>query len=217
MSRSALLAPSFVMALLLTGTAACAQTMNLMQTRRGLDATAVATRLAAVERLGDIGVAADAQRLQARLSDRNENVRSSATTSMWQIWSRSGDPAIDALLVQGLGEMRARRLEDALAIFDEVVRRKPDFAEGWNRRATVKHLLGRHAEALQDAAEALKRNPIHFGALVTTGESHLALGHRDRALAAFRQALQINPHLGSAAEAVRRLEEPAAKPRRSTS
>lgn len=193
--------------LALTGTQALAQpAMNLAQARRGLEAPAVPARLAAVERLGELGTMADSPRLMPRLSDADENVRDAATTSIWQIWGRSGDPAVDALMARGLERMRSVRLEEALAVFDEVVRRKPEFAEGWNKRAAVKQLLGRHASALRDAAEALQRNPAHFGALASAGHSHLALGDRPRALAAFRGALTLNPHLGAVAQAVRELE-----------
>lgn len=202
--------------LLLPAAAHPAEALSAAQARHGLEARVASVRLAAVERLGEIGGPADAQRLVARLDDADERVRGSATSALWQIWSRSGDPAIDALFARGLEQMRSVRLEEAAVTFDTVVRRKPAFAEGWNKRATVHYLLGRNAESLRDCAEVLKRNPIHFGALSGAAQNHLALGEPERALAYFRRALKVNPHLENAAEAVQMLEEQLGARRRST-
>jgi tetratricopeptide (TPR) repeat protein len=203
-------------ALLLAALGAAAQTLSLPQARRGLDAAGAQVRLAAVERLGEIGSMADADRLVPRLADAEEEVRASATTSLWRIWSRSGDPAIDALFARGLAEMQGGRLDDALATFSGIVRRKPAFAEGWNKRATVLFLLGRHTESLKDCDEVVKRNPNHFGALSGAAQNHLALGDPERALAWYRRALKVNPGLTDAEETLRALEERIAAKRRST-
>ena len=69
-----------------------------------------AARLAGVERLAEIGPMADADRVLDRLGDADPRVRSAAEASIWQIWSRSGDPQIDKLFAQGVQQMQARRL-----------------------------------------------------------------------------------------------------------
>jgi hypothetical protein len=91
-------------------------------------------RLAGVERLAEIGSMADADRVLERLGDSDPRVRMAAETSIWQIWNRSGDPEIDKLFAQGVQQMQAAALDDALTSFNEIVLRKPDFAEGWNKR-----------------------------------------------------------------------------------
>jgi tetratricopeptide (TPR) repeat protein len=201
---------------LLVAAAAIAAPLALADARKGLDAASVEARVAAVERLGEAGTMADASRLVARLADVDENVREAAVGSMWQIWSRSGDPAIDVLFRRGLVEMQLGRLDAALETFTEIVRRKPAFAEGWNKRATLYFLLGRHAESLKDCAEVMKRNPYHFGALSGYAQIYSALGEPERALEWYGRALKVNPYLPNAAAAVRLLEEQIAAKRRST-
>ena len=99
----------------------------------------------------------DVDRLLARLDDPDPQVRELAAAATWQIWSRSGDPAIDKLFAHGMDQMEAAALEDALATFSLIVKRKPGFAEGWNKRATIHFLLGhfhRIAEGLRRGAQA---------------------------------------------------------------
>jgi tetratricopeptide (TPR) repeat protein len=166
-----------------------------------------AARLVAVERLAQGGTMDDAPRLVARLRDDDPQVREAATAALWQIWSRSGDAQIDALLAQGSAQMQSWQFEDALTTFDEVVRRRPDFAEGWNKRATVLFLMGRHEASLKDCDEVLMRNPLHFGALSGAGQNHVQLGQVEKAIDAFQRALDINPNLQGPAASIRMLEQ----------
>lgn len=166
-----------------------------------------ALRLAGVERLAEIGTMADADRLLQPLGDADRRVREAAEAAIWQIWSRSGDPAIDTLFARGMLQMQASALDDALATFDDIVRRKPDFAEGWNKRATVYFLLGQHEQSLQDCGEVLKRNRHHFGALSGAGQIQLQLGRWRPALDSFRRALEINPNLEWPAQMIPLLEQ----------
>jgi tetratricopeptide (TPR) repeat protein len=166
-----------------------------------------AARSAAVERLADVGRMAVAPRVLERLNDVDPQVRSAAVAAVWRIWSRSGDPAIDRLFSRGVAQMNAAAFEAALSTFDEIVRRKPAFAEGWNKRATVYFLLGRLEASLQDCDEVFKRNPQHFGALAGAGQIHLQLGDTRRALEFFRRALDVNPNLAGPAQIVPLLEE----------
>ena len=174
---------------------------------RALEHADGAARRAAIGRLAEVGRMEDVDRLLARLGDDDPRVRDLAAAATWQIWSRSGDPAIDKLFARGVAQMEAAELDDALATFGVIVRRKPVFAEGWNKRATVLFLLGRFDESLKDCDEVLKRNPKHFGALSGAGQIHLRLGNAERALDFFRRALAVNPNLAGAAEIVPLLEE----------
>ena len=164
-------------------------------------------RLAGVQRLADIGRFDDGPRLLNALRDVEEPVREAAEAALWQIWSRSGDAAIDKLYARGMAHLQAQELEQALATFDAIVRRKPAFAEGWNKRATLRFLLGQHAESLLDCDEVLLRNRHHFGALSGAGQIHLLLGRPQRALEFFQRALDVNPNLQGPAEMVPKLLE----------
>lgn len=164
-------------------------------------------RAAAVARLGEVGLMADSPALAARLHDDDDGVRQLAGAALWQVWSRSGDASVDRLLAQGVDQMGGGRLRAALATFNRVVQRKPAFAEGWNKRATVHFLLGDHRASLKDCEQTLRLNPLHFGALSGMTQIHLALGNLEPALQAWRRALAANPNLDDGAAVLEQLEE----------
>jgi tetratricopeptide (TPR) repeat protein len=174
---------------------------------QGLSAPGAERRLAAVRRLAEVGTMADVERLARLLRDASEPVRDAAALAMWAVWSRSGDAAIDRRFGEGTRLMGEGDLEPALAVFDEIVKARPAFAEGWNKRATVLFMLGRHAESLQDCDEVLKRNPLHFGALSGMAQIHLRRGDVEQALKAYERALEVNPNLDNAPEVLRLLQE----------
>ena len=165
-----------------------------------------AQRLAAVDRLAGIGIGPDADRVAVLLADADPQVREAAAAAMWLIWSRSGDAAIDARFVRGVGQMQAGALDDALLTFNEIVRRKPAFAEGWNKRATILFMMGRNDESLRDCDEVFKRNQLHFGALSGAGQIHMRLGNWQQALEFFQRALQVNPNLVGLEQVILMLE-----------
>jgi tetratricopeptide (TPR) repeat protein len=187
--------------------AAQAAPLTRAQALKALEQPESAARRAGVERLAEIGRMEDVDRVLARLDDPDEQVRDLAAAATWQIWSRSGDPAIDKLFARGMEQMEATALEDALATFSTIVKRKPAFAEGWNKRATIHFLLGHFEESLKDCDEVFKRNPKHFGALSGAGQIHLQLGHPELALDFFRRAVAVNPNLEGAAAMIPVLEE----------
>ncbi len=193
-------------ALALTGVSSAAP-MNRAQALAALSHSEAQQRLAGVQRLAEIGTMADADRLLGTLADADAQLRVITAAAVWQIWSRSGDAAIDKLFAHGVEQMAAAQLEDALETFNTIVRRRPAFAEGWNKRATIYFLLGRHKESLKDCDEVLKRNPNHFGALSGAGQIHLQLGNPQEALDFFRRAVDVNPALEGPATMIPLLEQ----------
>ena len=183
---------------------ALAASLTLEQARTAVDSpdTATETKGAALERLAQAGTMDDVDRLTAKLADADAQTRGAATAALWRIWSRSGDPEIDALLLQGTEQMRSFAFAKALAAFDEVIRRKPAFAEGWNKRATVRFLMGDYEASLRDCDEVLKRNPKHFGALAGAGQNHVQLGHLEQAIDFYKRALMVNPYLPGPAASI---------------
>ena len=177
-----------------------------LQALKAIEHPEPAVRRAAVARLGEIGTMADAERLVARLRDDDAPVRQLAEAALWQVWSRSGDRAIDALFLRGVEQMAASQRAEALATFSEIIRRKPAFAEGWNKRATVYYLLGQYDLSMKDCDEVLKRNRNHFGALSGYGQIYLALGDPERAQPYLERALKVNPNMTGTAAAIRQIE-----------
>lgn len=173
-------------------------------------------RLAGVVYFGRNGVAADGPLLVKRLSDPHPVVRDLAGQAVWLAWSRSGDAAVDQLLETGAIEMNAGRYPKAIEIFSQVIERKPDFAEGWNKRATAHFLAGDLKKSLADCDEVMKRNPEHFGALSGYGQIYVRLEDYDRAIEYFRRALAVNPNLTDLAIIIRKLEALIVERRRRT-
>jgi len=210
MSRSVLFCSVVIATLLFAGMAPVAAAdgpLTRAQALQAITQPSADLRRAGVERLGYVGTMADADRLVARLHDEDEEVRLVATTSLWQIWSRSGDKAVDALYRRGIGQMETGDLPEAVATFTEIIRRKPAFAEAWNKRATLFYMMGLLEQSLKDCDEVMKRNRNHFGALSGYGQIYLSMGDLERAATYMERALRINPNLPGAASTVRMLRE----------
>lgn len=112
---------------------------------------------------------------------------------IWAIWAEAGDKDLDRLLNEGAAAMAVQDYTTALSDFDEVTNRAPQFAEGWNRRATVLYLMGDLQSSLNDIDRVLKLEPRHFGALSGLGLVNLSLDKDEAARDAFRRVLQIDP------------------------
>ena len=145
--------------------------------------------------LGELGGPADAPALLGVLADPDEVVRVLAEHSVWQVWSRSGDKDIDGQFQVGVEQMSRGDGDAAVETFTRIIQRKPDFAEAWNKRATLYFLMGENEKSLHDCDEVMKRNPYHFGALSGYALIYIRLEYYDRALEYSRRALEVNPNI----------------------
>jgi len=176
----------------------------------------VEARRQAAASLGDLGTTPDAPALLQALRDEDEVVRALAENSLWQVWSRSGDPQIDALFQVGVEQMAHGAAQAAIQTFSTIIQKKPDFAEGWNKRATIYYLVGEYEKSLRDCDEVMKRNPQHWGALAGYGQIYLALDKPELALEYFQRALKVNPNLRRVEAAVAELKRLIIEKRKGT-
>ena len=167
-----------------------------------LTAPDVEARRVGAAALGEVGLMQDAPALLGALHDADPRVRGLAESALWAVWSRSGDAAIDHILETGIAPMREGQVQASVDTFSDVIRRRPDFAEGWNKRATAYYLLGEWRRSAADCDEVLRRNPQHFGALSGYGMIWLQLDEPTRALERFQEALAVNPNLESVARTI---------------
>jgi len=114
------------------------------------------------------------------------------TREIWSAWLQHDNREVRALMDAGMRDMRAARWRDALGSFDAAVDLAPDFAEAWNKRATVHYLLGDFPASSADVVETLRLEPRHFGALVGQGMMHMQQRNAAQALLYFRRALAVN-------------------------
>ncbi len=198
-AKRALCAATAIVVLVACG-CACAAGKNDDETRMlaltQLQSRDADARLAACSVLAEIGKREDLPLLLSHLYDEDDRIRSTAEAAVWRIWGRSGDAATDRLFNRGLEQMQEGQLRGAVDTFNRVIALRPDFAEGWNKRATVYFLLGEDELSLKDCDEVLKRNPQHFGVLAGYGQIYLRKGELQRALDYFEQAIAINPNMG---------------------
>jgi tetratricopeptide (TPR) repeat protein len=173
-------------------------------------------RAQAIAWIAQNGRPGDAELLVQRLTDESPVVRDVAERGLWVLWSHSGDAAVDALLARGVDEMEAGRLDKSIATFSEVIRRKPGFAEGWNKRATALFLSREFRRSLADCDEVMKRNPYHFGALAGYGQIYFNLRQYDKAIAYWRRALRVNPNMQGVEEGIEGAEKLLAEQRKNS-
>jgi len=210
---------TLALALVLATAPAAAQSTPPATREQALENVAkgdVEARRQAVAALGDLGTMPDAPVLLQALRDEDEVVRALAENSLWQVWSRSGDPQIDALFRLGVEQMSEGAAPAAIQTFTSIIEKKPEFAEGWNKRATIYYLVGEYDKSLRDCDEVIKRNPQHWGALAGYGQIYLALDKPDLALDYFQRALKVNPNLRSVEAAVAELKRLVIEKRKGT-
>jgi tetratricopeptide (TPR) repeat protein len=152
-------------------------------------------RRQAADLLGQIGRSQAVEPLIHALRDEDWGVRVIAEQALWLIWCRSGDAGADALLREGMQAVEEKMWDVALAKFTQVIERAPDFAEGYNKRATTYYLMGEYEKSIADCEATIARNPVHFGALSGEGLCHLALGRFQKAREYFLRALEVNPNM----------------------
>ena len=146
---------------------------------------------------------AQADQKDPRLDKLFEQLKAASNTEMaqpieeqiWNIWLESGDQNVDALMAIGVAAMNDSDYDQAYRAFSRVVDVAPNFAEGWNKRATVLYLMGRYDDSIKDIGKTLALEPRHFGALSGLGLCNAQLDKEKEALDAFEKALAINPNM----------------------
>jgi tetratricopeptide (TPR) repeat protein len=126
---------------------------------------------------------------------------------IWALWMASGSDTCNMLMGRAKAAADGKDYGLSIKLLDAVVELRPDYAEGWNRRATVYYLQKDYAHSLADIREVLAREPRHFGALSGLGAILQEIGDDKHALEAYRRALAIDPHLEHVGEVVKTLTE----------
>jgi tetratricopeptide (TPR) repeat protein len=123
-----------------------------------------------------------------------------------RIWSQSGSPAMDLLLARGNQALEAEDYPGAVEHFSALIDHAPDFAEGWNGRATAFYLMGEYGLSINDVEHVLALNPRHFGALAGLAYMLESMDEPELALDALHSAQALNPNQPDIGESITRLE-----------
>jgi tetratricopeptide (TPR) repeat protein len=132
----------------------------------------------------------DVQRIQARI---------------WNVWMDSGELEVNAWMEEGNKAISDGDYNKAIAIFSKVTERKPDYVEGWNKRATAYYMKGDYNTSLGDIFRTLSIEKRHFGALSGLASIYLANKDYKEALKVLEYMLLICPHQPGLQEQVHEL------------
>ena len=116
-----------------------------------------------------------------------------------EIWTRWGDhpydPFANRQMKKGIELMNSGHLVAAENVFSRIINSHPDFAEAWNKRATVRFFRGNDTGSASDILQVIKLEPRHFGALSGLGMIRVRAGDFEGALKAYKAAQRMNPYL----------------------
>jgi tetratricopeptide (TPR) repeat protein len=139
--------------------------------------------------------------------ERNEKAAERIANFIQEEWSKSGSASIDLMMQWSGKAMQEKKFDVALDFLDQVTMLAPDFAEGWNRRATVHFMMDSYGKSMSDIQRTLRLEPRHFGALSGMAAISKIYDRKQAALDAYVRVLEIYPMLRSAQEEVGRLSE----------
>ena len=131
---------------------------------------------------------------------------------IWDIWHTHSDPQVYKTMAVGVLSMRSGALREALAAFDKIVGIDPNFAEGWNKRATIYYMMGRYTASVNDIQRALYLEPRHFGALSGLGLIFDAIGKKELVLKVWKQALALHSNMPKLSSCTLELKRQLTKP-----
>lgn len=132
--------------------------------------------------------------------------------SIWQLWLETGDDALNKQLEAGMRALAAGDYTHAIHDFSQLIDARPDFAEGWNKRATAHYLRGEYRASLLDIAETLSREPRHFGALGGWATILRMLGDNRGALRVLQRLERLCPHQPGLRAQIRDLQDQLDEP-----
>ena len=152
-------------------------------------------------------VIAESKSRDVRLSELFEQLKKANNASIafeiemkiWNIWhTHPTQKKLTQSLVKGSDLMSKGDLETAYKIFSTIINSTPDWAEGWNKRATVLYLMGKYQDSLNDIDEVLKRESRHFGALSGQGLVQIKLKNYEKAIKSYQAVQKIYPSIRAA-------------------
>lgn len=126
---------------------------------------------------------------------------------IWLEWRRSGSGTADQLMAWANEAMQDKRFFLALDLLDQVTVLMPDYAEGWNRRATLHFMMDNHSKSMADINRVLALEPRHFGALMGMGAILSQAGRDEAALGIYVKVLEIYPAMREAQTRVGELSD----------
>lgn len=146
--------------------------------------------------------------LFAVLQDTNNTRTIRITESqIWEIWLQHANADVQQLMIVGTQRMNAQRYAEAMVVFNRLIESFPDYAEGWNKRATLHYVLGNLDASVSDIEKTLELEPRHFGALSGLGMVFIQRKELSKAKRAFEDLIEVHPNSQNAKQNLELVEE----------
>ena len=127
---------------------------------------------------------------------------------IWSLWStHPTDEKLTARLEEGSMFVRNQQPKRAREIFTEVIKLDENWAEAWNKRATVLYMLGEYQKSQDDIDKVLELEPRHFGALAGQGLVNIKLKNYEKAIRSYEEAQEIYPSMKTPDVMIKQLKE----------
>ena len=127
---------------------------------------------------------------------------------IWKLWStHPNDEKLTTLLAEGSTAVNNNQLTEAINIFTTVIELDPNWAEAWNKRATVFYLVGQFQKSQDDIDKVLNLEKRHFGALAGQGLVNIQLKNYDKAIMSYEKAQKIYPTMKSPKIMIKEIKE----------
>ncbi len=138
-----------------------------------------------------------------------------AENALWSIWLRGAPTDIHRRLCDAIRLTEQDCMDKAVEEMDRIIRSAPTYAEAYNQRAIARFLKSDYRGAIEDYAEAIRHNPVHFGALAGLGHCFAALGRYQDALNTYRRVLDVHPRMEGIRQAIGQIKRMVARPNHS--
>ena len=138
----------------------------------------------------------------------NEKITFEIEQEIWKLWStHPNDKKLTKLLAKGSDHVNNQQFNKAIEIFTEVINLDPNWAEAWNKRATVLYLIGEFQKSQDDIDKVLELESRHFGALAGQGLVNIQLKNYEKAILSYKKAKKIHPAMKSSEIMIKEIED----------
>ena len=142
------------------------------------------------------------------LKTNNSDITYSIEQKIWNIWStHPTDNKLTLRLEEGSKLVVNKQLSKAIEIFTEVINKDPNWAEAWNKRATVYYIIGKFQKSQKDIDKVLKLEKRHFGALAGQGLVNIQLQNYEKAIKSYEKAQKVYPAMESPKTMIKEINE----------
>ena len=140
--------------------------------------------------------------------ENNQNIARTIEDKIWELWTtHNSDNSLTQMMSYGTILMNNKNYDEANRIFTKIINEDPNWAEGWNKRATVYYYQKKYELSQADIDKVIELENRHFGALSGQGMVQIKLDNLEKALDSYKKVLEIYPSNKAAQTLVNEIEK----------